>query len=76
MRQPPSAVGATHASIVTPVVSASEAACGTVTRSLTPSNVSAPPKRPLVVRTAPLTVPVFPAPELSVAVAPFGSSNP
>ena len=47
-----------------------------MTRSLTPSNVSAEPKRPLVVRVAPLIVPVLPRPEASDTVVPLGSLKP
>ena len=76
MRQPPSASGATQASSVIAFVSASDAECGTLTRSLTPSNDSAPPKRPFAVRVAPLIVPALPLPDASPAVGPDGSSNP
>ena len=44
----PSAVGYTHASSVTPLVTSSEAESGTVTQSFTPSNDSALPERPIV----------------------------
>ena len=47
-----------------------------MTRSFTPSKVSAEPKRPLVVRVAPLIVPVLPRPDESVTVVPLGSSKP
>jgi hypothetical protein len=72
----PSAVGLTHADSVIRVVRSSEAASGTVTQSLTPSKVSAAPKRPVAARAAPLIVPVLPVPERSVTPAPLASSNP
>ena len=56
------AAGYTQASSVIPVVRSSEAASGTVTQSLTPSNESAPPCRPLAVHVAPEIVPVLPVP--------------
>ena len=76
VRQSPSAAGFTQASSVARLVRSSEALSATVTRSLTPSNVSAEPKRPVVMRVAPLIVPVLPRPEASVTVVPFGSSKP
>ena len=72
---PPRAVGFTHADAVMPVASRSDGASFTVTQSLEPSNVSAPPKRPAVVRVAPLIVPPLPAPEASTTAAPDVSSN-
>ncbi len=75
-QSPPSAVGFTHADAVMPVVSRTELASLTVTQSLTPSKVRAPPKRPEVVRVAPLIVPVLPAVEASGVVVPDASSKP
>ena len=59
-----------------PVVRSSDAESATVTQSLRPSNVSAPPARPAVVRVAPEIVPGLPAPDASVAVGPDTSSKP
>ena len=74
----PIAVGRTQASSVIAFVRSSELASGTETRSLTPSNVIAPPNLAVaVVRTAPpAIVPVLPRPEASVAVVPVASSKP
>ena len=72
----PSAVGFTQADMVTPVVRSSALASGTVTQSLTPSKLSALPKRPLVERVAPDSVPPRPWPEPSVTAVPDGSSKP
>ena len=66
----PTAVGLTHASIVSPVVRSSGFASGTVTQSLTPSKLSAPPNRPAAVRVAPQIVPVLLPPEPSATVVP------
>ena len=49
---------------------------GTVTQSFTPSNVSAEPNFPAVVRTAPAIVPLLPRPEPSVTPGPLVSSKP
>ncbi len=77
VRQPdPTAVGRTHASSVMPVVRSSESASGTVTQSLMPSKLSAPPKRPPVLRVGPLSVPVLPRPDASAVVVPDASSKP
>ena len=76
MRQLVTADGRTHASSVMPVVRSSEATSATVTRSLTPSNDSARPKRPAVERVAPEIVPVFELPDESVTVVPVVSSKP
>ena len=46
----PIAVGRTQASSVMPVVRSSESASATVTQSLTPSKLSAPPNLPPVLR--------------------------
>src|ERR687888_626707 len=72
----PIAVGFTQASMVIPVVRSSESASGTVTQLLTPSKLSAPPNLPPVVQVAPVTVPLLPRPEASVAVLPDPSSKP
>src|SRR6202008_4324538 len=75
-RAVPFAAGLTQASIVAPVVSRSELASGTVTQSLTPSNVSALPNLPAGGRTAPLSAPALPRPDASPAVVPLVSSKP
>src|SRR3954468_18172576 len=49
---------------------------GTVTTSLTPSNESAPPNLPAVVRVAPEIVPALPRPDASVTCRPTASLNP
>jgi hypothetical protein len=60
-----------------PVVRSSELESGTSTTSFTPSNTTAEPNRPDVVRVAPLSVPVLPRPDESVAVeTPLASSKP
>ena len=59
------AVGRIHASIVIPVVRSSVLASAIVTRSLTPSKLSAPPNFPDAVRVAPSIVPTFPRPDAS-----------
>ena len=59
-----------------PVVRSRLSASGTVTQSLTPSKLSAPPNLPAAVRVAPLIVPVLPRPEASAAVVPVVSSKP
>src|SRR4051812_1525024 len=70
----PTAVGRTQPSSVMPVVRSRESASATVTQSLTPSKLSAPPNLPAVLRTGPLIVPVLPRPEASaVEVAPVSS---
>src|SRR5439155_80447 len=74
--QPLRAVGFTHASSVIPVDRSSDAASATVTQLLTPLKLSADPKRPDVVRVAPLIVPVLLLPERSMTVAPEPSSKP
>jgi hypothetical protein len=70
------ALGRIQASMVIPVVRSSESASGTVTQSLTPSKLSALPKRPEALRVAPLSVPVLARPDESVAVVPDASSKP
>ena len=72
----PIAVGRTQASSVMPVVRSSESASATVTQSLMPLKLSAPPNLPPRVRVAPLIVPVLPRPDPSVAVVPDASSKP
>ena len=62
--------GFTHASSVMPLLRESEAESATVTQSLTPSKVSAPPDLPAVVQVAPEIVPLLPRPELSASVEP------
>src|SRR3954463_6394197 len=52
--------GLIHASIVIPVVRSRDAASLTVTHALVPSNESAPPNLPAVVRVAPEIVPTLP----------------
>src|SRR3954451_12875682 len=70
----PTAVGRTQPSSVMPVVRSSESASGTVTQSLMPSKLSAPPNFPVALRTGPLSVPVLPRPEATaVVVAPVSS---
>jgi hypothetical protein len=76
VRQPPFAVGYTQASIVIPVVRSSVAASATVTRSLTPSNESAFPKRPADVQVDPLIEPALLLPDASPTVGPVPSSKP
>ena len=77
MRHEPAAVdGLTHASSVIPVVRSSEGESLTLTRSSIPSNDSARPKRPAVVRVAPAIVPALPAGELSATLVPLASSKP
>ena len=58
------------------VVKSSGFASATVTKSLTPSKLSARPKRPPVERVAPLIVPVWPRPDPSATVVPEASSKP
>ena len=76
VRQPPATDGFTHASSVIAFVRSSVAESATLTMSLTPSKLSARPKRPEVVRVAPETVPALPLPEESVAAVPVVSSKP
>src|SRR5918992_2407284 len=73
VRQPPSAVGFTHASSVMPVARSSEGLSGTVTQLLEPSNVSAPPNRPIGAQPVAVAVPWLPNPEASATVAPAPS---
>ena len=54
----------------------SDALSGIETKLLEPLNESALPKRPVVIRVAPVIVPLLPVPERSVTVAPDGSSKP
>ena len=72
----PTAVGRTQPSSVMPVVRSSESASATVTQSLMPSKLSAPPNLPAALRTAPLIVPVLPRPEASAVVVALVSSKP
>ena len=58
----PSAVGKTHASSVMRLVRSSDAASAIVTQSLTPSNESARPNLPVVMRVA-RWAPALPVPE-------------
>src|SRR4029079_13866819 len=71
----PLAVGLTQPSTVRPVVRCRDALSGTVTQRPVPVNASAPPNLPVVVRVAPVIVPVLPLPERSDTVAPLVSSN-
>ena len=73
---PPSVDGLTHAIMVIADVTSSEAESGTVTRSFTPSNESALPKRPAGVHAAPLIAPALPRPEASATAVPAPSLNP
>ena len=57
------------------MVRSREGASLTVTQSLTPSKERALPKRPWVMRLAPLMVPVLPLPEASTTVEPLASSK-
>src|SRR5918995_5151763 len=75
VRQPPAVLGLTQPSSVMPVVRSSEGASATVTQSLIPSKLSAPPLRPSVVGVAPETVPWFPSPDASVTMAALTASN-
>src|SRR3974390_291772 len=68
--------GFTHASSVIPVVRSSDAESLTVTSALVPSNTRALPYMPEVVQVAPLTVPLFPFPDVSNTVVPAPSLNP
>src|ERR687888_506106 len=72
----PTAVGRTQASIVMPVVRSSTSASATVTQSLTPSKLRAPPNLPAVFHVGPFSVPVLPRPDASAAVVPDVSSKP
>src|SRR3954454_12739612 len=59
-----------------PVVRSRELLSGIDTKLVEPLNESALPNLPVVMRVAPVIVPVFPAPERSVTVGPDASSNP
>src|SRR4051794_9280085 len=59
-----------------PVVRSSELASATVTWSLIPSKLNAPPNLPDAERVAPSIAPVLARPDASVAVVPDGSSKP
>ena len=72
----PWAVGKIHASSVSAAVGFSSAVEATVTQSLTPSKVSALPKRPWVVQAAPEMVPVCALPEASAVLVPVPSLKP
>src|SRR3954453_19478257 len=72
----PTAVGRTQPSSVMPVVRSSESASATVTQSLMPSKLSAPPNLPAALRTGPLSVPGLPRPEASAVVVALVSSKP
>ena len=76
VRQPLLFVGLTQASSVMPVVNRRSAASGMLTESLEPLKLSARPFLPVVVRVAPVMVPVWPWPVASVTVVPLVSSKP
>ena len=76
VRQPLSVVGLTQADSVMPVVRSSAFASATVTRSLVPSKLRAPPNRPPAFQVAPLTVPLRPLPVASLATVPDVSLKP
>ena len=58
------------------LVRSSDALSATVTRSLSPSKVSAEPNLPAVLRVAPEIVPTLPRPEASPTEPPLASSKP
>jgi len=66
---PETEVGLTQPISVIPVVRSSEFESATVTQSLTPSKVTAPPYLPATVATAPESVPLLLLPETSATVA-------
>ncbi len=68
--------GLTHASSVIAFVRSRLGESGTVTQAFVPLKVSALPNRPAVVRTAFVSVPLFPVVEVSTTELPLGSSNP
>ena len=76
MRHPLRDDGLSQAESVMPVVRSSALASATVTKSLVPSKLSAPPKRPPAFHVAPLTVPARPLPEASLATVPDVSLKP
>src|SRR4051794_28122357 len=67
--------GSIHASSVNAVESWSELELGMFTRAFVPLKESAPPYRPVAVRTALEIVPLFPPPAASTTVEPDPSSN-
>src|ERR1041384_5262296 len=76
LRHPLTVLGLTHASSVMPVVRSSDGASGMVTRSSTPSKLSAEPKRPCVDHAAlPVTIPALPLPEPSPTDVPEPSAK-
>src|SRR3954447_8399931 len=72
----PRAVGCIHASRVMPVVRSRLFASATVTQSLVPLKLSAPPNLPAAVWVAPVIVPGLFWPEESAAVGPVVSLKP
>src|SRR6266540_1857487 len=72
---PETDVGFTQPIRVNPVVRSSEFESATVTQSLTPSKVSAPPYLPTTVATAPDTVPTLLLPEPSATDEPLTLLN-
>src|SRR4051794_30711514 len=77
VRQPPAAVGFTHASSVIAFVRSSELESAMLTMSSTPSKDSARPNLPVVDRaTPPASVPPLPLPDESIAAVPLVSSKP
>src|SRR4051794_6984935 len=75
-RQPVSVAGFTQASRVRPLARSSDGESGTLTRSLTPSKLSADPKRPCAPHVAPEIMPLLFWPDESAAVAPAPVSRP
>src|SRR5262245_4852051 len=73
-RQPPTALGNTHASRVSADCGRSEGASGIVTRAA-PLNERAFPYLPNVVQVAAPIAPVFPPPDASPTLDPAPSSN-
>src|SRR3954447_12480286 len=71
----PSEVGRTHASTVIPVVRSRSLASAIETRSLMPSNDSAPPVLPAAFQVAPLIVPGWFLPDTSASVLPLPASK-
>jgi len=67
--------GLIHASRVIAVVSCNEAELLIVTNALVPLKTNALPYLPELVQVVPLTVPLFPFPELSATVVPDPSLN-
>src|SRR5689334_13873323 len=75
LRQPVSVDGLTQASRVMPLVRSSELASATVTRFEVPLKDRAPPYLPPAVQLAPVTVPLLPVPDASLATVPDVSLN-